>query len=101
MARRLPLSFPTSDITLTQVSNLAKIKVLLAEDHAVVREALSALLARYDEIDVVGGATDGRSAVDLARTLKPDVLLMDLAMRVSMALTPRRRSSAAIQTSRF
>ncbi|HET9199464.1 MAG TPA: response regulator transcription factor [Dehalococcoidia bacterium] len=59
---------------------MAKIKVLLAEDHAVVREALSALLARYDEIDVVGGATDGRSAVDLARALKPDVLLMDLAM---------------------
>jgi two-component system response regulator NreC len=59
---------------------LTKIKVLLAEDHAVVREALSALLSRYDEIDVVGGATDGRSALELAGSLKPDVLLMDLAM---------------------
>jgi DNA-binding NarL/FixJ family response regulator len=59
---------------------LTKIRVLLAEDHAVVREALSALLARYDEIEVVGGATDGRDAVELAGTLKPDVLLMDLAM---------------------
>jgi DNA-binding NarL/FixJ family response regulator len=59
---------------------LTKIRVLLAEDHAVVREALSALLARYDDIDVVGGATDGRAAVELAGTLKPDVLLMDLAM---------------------
>jgi two-component system, NarL family, response regulator NreC len=59
---------------------LSKIKVLLAEDHAVVREALSALLARYDDIDVVGGATDGRTALELAGSLKPDVLLMDLAM---------------------
>ena len=59
---------------------MTKIRVLLAEDHAVVREALSALLDRYDEVDVVGGATDGRAAVELAATLKPDVLLMDLAM---------------------
>jgi two-component system, NarL family, response regulator NreC len=59
---------------------LTRIRILLAEDHAVVREALSALLSRYDEIDVVGGATDGRTAVELAGTLKPDVLLMDLAM---------------------
>jgi two-component system, NarL family, response regulator NreC len=57
-----------------------RIKVLIAEDHNVVREAFSALLDRYDEIEVVGGADDGRQALEMAARLKPDVLLMDLAM---------------------
>lgn len=46
----------------------------------MVREALTALLARNDEIEVVGGAEDGRQAVAMAEKLAPDVLLMDLAM---------------------
>lgn len=54
--------------------------MLLAEDHAVVREAISALLARYDELEVVGGADNGRQAVEMTERLQPDVLLMDLAM---------------------
>lgn len=59
---------------------MTRIKVLLAEDHSVVREAISALLARYDDLEVVGGAENGRQAVEMTELLQPDVLLMDLAM---------------------
>lgn len=61
---------------------MSRIKVLLAEDHGVVREAITALLARYDDLEVVGGADDGRQAVEMTERLDPDVLLMDLAMPV-------------------
>jgi DNA-binding NarL/FixJ family response regulator len=56
------------------------IRVLICDDHAVVREGLSRLLARADGIDVVGSAADGEEAVAAARELHPDVVLMDLAM---------------------
>jgi DNA-binding NarL/FixJ family response regulator len=59
---------------------LPKIRVLLAEDQGVVREALGALLSRYEELDLLGAAADGREAVEMAGRLRPDVLLMDLAM---------------------
>lgn len=57
-----------------------KIRVLLADDHAIVRDGLRALLDDAGDIEVVGHAADGREAVDLARDLKPDVVVMDLAM---------------------
>ncbi len=57
-----------------------KIRVMVADDHAVVREALSQLLSRELDIEIVGGATDGQVAVDLAGRLVPDVILMDLSM---------------------
>ncbi len=57
-----------------------KIRVLIADDHPVVREGLAAMLARQPDIDVVGEATDGIEAVERAETLSPDVILMDLQM---------------------
>ena len=57
-----------------------EIKVLLADDHRLVREGLSSLLASYDNIKVVGEAADGREAVRLAESLEPDVIVMDIAM---------------------
>jgi DNA-binding NarL/FixJ family response regulator len=55
-------------------------KVLLADDQALVRAGFRALLDAEPDIDVVGEATDGRVAVDMARSLRPDVVLMDIRM---------------------
>jgi two-component system NarL family response regulator len=56
------------------------IRVLLAEDHVVVREGLAALLACQPDMEVVGQATNGREAIERFRELRPDVLLADLRM---------------------
>lgn len=56
------------------------IRILLAEDHAVVRAGVEGLLANAEDIEVVGAATDGEEAVALATELSPDVVLIDLSM---------------------
>lgn len=58
------------------------IKLLLAEDHPVVRVGLERLLANADDIEVVGTASNGAEAVELSDRLRPDVVLMDLSMPV-------------------
>jgi DNA-binding NarL/FixJ family response regulator len=57
-----------------------KIRVLIADDHAVLRDGLRALLTACDGIEVVGEAEDGLDAVEKAIALNPDVILMDIAM---------------------
>lgn len=57
-----------------------KIKVLIADDHRVVREGLAAILKTKDDINVVGEAQDGVEAVEKTKTLMPDVILMDVSM---------------------
>jgi NarL family two-component system response regulator LiaR len=56
------------------------IRVLIADDHPVVRGGLKTFLATVDCIDVVGEAEDGAQAIELATSLSPDIVLMDLAM---------------------
>jgi DNA-binding NarL/FixJ family response regulator len=58
------------------------IRVLLVDDHAVVRRGLRGFLELLDDIDIVGEAENGRLAIDAARALRPDVVLMDLLMPV-------------------
>lgn len=56
------------------------IRVLVVDDHAIVREGICALLARREDIEVVGEAADGNRAIDAVVRLDPDVVLMDIAM---------------------
>ena len=56
------------------------LKVMLADDHAVMRQGLAMLLSNYDDIQVTGEASDGKEAIKLARELNPDVILMDISM---------------------
>jgi len=56
------------------------IRVLLAEDHTIVREGLRALLASQEDVTVVGEAENGQEAVERALELRPDVIVMDLSM---------------------
>jgi two-component system, NarL family, response regulator LiaR len=57
-----------------------KIRVLIADDHRMVREGLKAFLAPQEDIEVIGEAKDGSEAVSLAERLAPDVILLDLIM---------------------
>jgi two-component system response regulator NreC len=59
---------------------MAKIRVLLADDHAVLRAGLKLLLSAQPDIEVVGEAADGGEAMAKARALRPDVVLMDVTM---------------------
>ena len=68
-----------------------KIKVLVVDDHAMMRDGIRALLGLYDDIEVVGEASDGREAIDRAHELEPDVILMDIAMPGMDGLEATRR----------
>lgn len=59
---------------------MKRIRVLIADDHVMVREGLRQLLQTQSDIDVVGEAGDGIEAVEMARRCKPDVVLLDIAM---------------------
>ena len=60
---------------------MKKIRVLLAEDHTIVRQGIAALLGAESDMEVVGEACNGLEAIELAKKLSPEVILMDIGMR--------------------
>ncbi len=68
-----------------------KIRILLADDHAVVRQGFGRILASHADLEVVGEAGNGREAVELAEELKPDVVVMDVSMPELNGIEATRR----------
>src|SRR5690349_8136951 len=68
-----------------------QIKVLVCDDHALFREGVKTILSRASDIQVIGEAADGIQAVELARKLRPDVVLMDISMPVLRGFDAVRR----------
>jgi DNA-binding NarL/FixJ family response regulator len=74
---------------------MQKIKVLLADDHTVVRQGLRALLAAEGDLEIVGEAENGRQAVQMVKQLSPDVAVIDIAMPVLNGLEATRQITRA------
>jgi NarL family two-component system response regulator LiaR len=83
------------------------IRILIADDHAIVRKGLRALLSTEQGIEVVGEAQNGREAIDLAGELQPDVILMDLVMpevdglQATEAITSQRPATRILVLTSF
>ena len=71
------------------------IRLLVADDHAVVRTGLQHLVATFDDVELVGSAADGEEAVRLCEHAQPDVVLMDIEMPVLDGVEATRRIAAA------
>ncbi len=73
------------------VASPSRIRVVVADDHELFLDALEAILATDDRIEVVGRARNGREAVECVRKLRPDVVLMDISMPVMDGVEATRR----------
>ncbi|SHM46405.1 response regulator [Roseibium suaedae] len=80
----------TGQISPSATRLLDKIRVLLADDHELVRDGIRARLEKTTTLQVVGEATNGREAVEKVEALKPDVVLMDVSMPVMNGLDAAR-----------
>ncbi len=70
---------------------MGKIKVLVVDDHAIMRDGIRALLDLHDGIQIIGEASEGKEAVEKARELMPDVIIMDIGMPEMDGLEATRR----------
>ena len=70
---------------------MEKIKILVVDDHAVMRDGIRALLAVYDDFEIIGEASEGKEAIDKAQELAPDVIVMDISMPGLEGLEATRR----------
>ncbi|MFY9814775.1 MAG: response regulator transcription factor [Dehalococcoidales bacterium] len=79
---------------------MGKISVFLAEDHAVVREGLAELIRRETDMEVVGEAGDGEDTVRLVKQLKPDIVLMDIAMPIVNGVEATKQIKTSVPQTR-
>jgi two-component system, NarL family, response regulator LiaR len=78
-----------------------QIRVLVVDDHAIVRKGMKALLNEYEDINVIGEAANGLKAIEQVGTLKPDVILIDLSMPVMDGVEAIRRIMSAYPDQRI
>jgi two-component system response regulator NreC len=79
---------------------MKRIRILLADDHAVVRQGFKMILSVHPDMEIVGEAGNGREAVQLAEELRPDVIVMDVAMPELNGIEATRRVTEAVPHSR-
>jgi DNA-binding NarL/FixJ family response regulator len=81
-------------------STIYSIRILLADDHALLRQGTAELLRREPDLQVVGEAGDGQRAVELAEKLKPDLVIMDVRMPVLSGIEATRRIRQSVPSIR-
>jgi DNA-binding NarL/FixJ family response regulator len=79
---------------------MGRIRILLADDHAVVRQGFKMILAEQPDMEISGEAANGREAVELAEKIKPDVVVMDVAMPELNGIEATRRLAASVPHTR-
>ena len=79
---------------------MKRIRILLADDHAVVRQGFKMILDAEADMEIVGEAGNGRQAVDLAEQLRPDVVVMDVAMPELNGIEATRRLASSVPHAR-
>jgi len=79
---------------------MKRIRILLADDHAVVRQGFKMILAAQPDMEIVGEAANGREAVDLAEQLRPDVVVMDVSMPELNGIEATRRLASSVPHAR-
>jgi signal transduction histidine kinase/ActR/RegA family two-component response regulator len=81
---------PADERPAPEAQSMGKTRILLVDDHAVMREGLARLLVQEPDFEVIGQANDGRQAVEQAASLMPDVVLMDISMPVMSGIEATR-----------
>ncbi len=76
-------------------------RILLADDHKIMREGLRALIEKHSEFQIVGQAEDGRTTIKLAQELTPDIIIMDIGMPDLNGIEATRRIKAALPGTRI
>ncbi len=79
---------------------MKRIRILLADDHAVVRQGFKMILSAHADMDIVGEAGNGREAIQLAEELRPDVVVMDVAMPELNGIEATRRLASSLPHTR-
>jgi DNA-binding NarL/FixJ family response regulator len=76
-------------------------RILLADDHKIMREGLRALIEKHSQFEIVGEAEDGRTSVKLAQELMPDIIIMDIGMPDLNGIEATRRIKAVLPKTRI